>query len=104
MGTDWVLVKGYHDSGTIDGVFGPYTEQYADWLLSDALDCSSCNWTKAKLKNGPEPIPETTASAPADASRQELSCTQATTERAWQPTRQAPVSAFGFTGQRNQNI
>jgi len=34
----WVLVKGYHDSGTIDGVFGPYTEAHADWLLSTVLD------------------------------------------------------------------
>lgn len=47
-------MKGYYDSGTIDGVFGPYTETHADWLLTRILDCSSYNWTKAKLGIGPE--------------------------------------------------
>lgn len=51
---NWVLVKGYHDSGTIDGVYGPYTEAYTDWLLTTVLDCSSYNWTKVKLSSGPE--------------------------------------------------
>lgn len=50
----WVLVKGYYDTGTIDGVFGPYTEAEADWLLSNALDTSYSNWTKARLSDGPE--------------------------------------------------
>jgi hypothetical protein len=50
----WVLVKGYHDSGRIEGVLGPYAEEYADWLLGSVLDCSSFNWTKVKLSSGPE--------------------------------------------------
>ena len=50
----WVLVKGYHDSGTIDGVFGPYTEDYADWLLAEPLSNSYGNWTKVRLQSGPE--------------------------------------------------
>lgn len=50
----WVLVKGYHDSGTIDGVYGPYTEEYADWLLGNVLDGTYSNWTKARLSSGPE--------------------------------------------------
>jgi hypothetical protein len=49
-GTNWVLVKGHHDSGTIKGVYGPYTEQQADWLLAEILDCSSYNWTKTRLR------------------------------------------------------
>jgi hypothetical protein len=51
---NWVLVKGYHDSGTIDGVYGPYTEAHADWLLSDLLSNAYGNWTKVKLASGPE--------------------------------------------------
>jgi hypothetical protein len=52
---NWVLVKGYHDSGTIDGVFGPYAEAHADWLLGDLLGGSTYgNWTKVKLSSGPE--------------------------------------------------
>lgn len=50
----WVLVKGYHDGGTIDGVYGPYTEAHADWLLSGPLDGNYSNWTKHKLSSGPE--------------------------------------------------
>lgn len=50
----FALVKGYHDSGTIDGVYGPYTEAYIDWLLSGLLEYSSGNWTKVKLSSGPE--------------------------------------------------
>ena len=49
----FVLVKGHHDSGTIDGVFGPYTEKLCDWLLGNVLDCSSYNWTKVRLQDGP---------------------------------------------------
>lgn len=51
---NWVLVKGYHDSGTIDGVYGPYTEAYTDWLLAEPLGNSYGNWTKVKLSSGPE--------------------------------------------------
>lgn len=50
----WVLVKGYHDSGTIDDVFGPYSEEYANWLLRKMLDCSPNNWTMVRLSSGPE--------------------------------------------------
>jgi hypothetical protein len=50
----WVLVKGWHDQGGVEGVYGPYTEDFADWLLGHLLECSSCNWTKAKLSTGPE--------------------------------------------------
>lgn len=50
----WVLVKGYRDSGTIDGVYGPYAEEYADWLLAGLLEYHSSNWTKVKLSTGPE--------------------------------------------------
>lgn len=46
---DWVLVKGSHDSGTIDGVFGPYSEARAGWLLANMLDTSYSNWTKIEL-------------------------------------------------------
>lgn len=51
-GTNWVLVKGSHDSGTIHGVYGPYSELQADWLLTHFLDCSTYNWTKAELQEG----------------------------------------------------
>jgi hypothetical protein len=47
-------VKGYHDSGTINGVYGPYAEAYTDWLLKGPLEYSSSNWTKVKLSSGPE--------------------------------------------------
>jgi hypothetical protein len=50
----WVLVQGYHDSGTIDGVYGPYTEAEADWLLAGPLSSSYGNLTKVKLSRGPE--------------------------------------------------
>jgi hypothetical protein len=52
--TRWVLVEGYHDSGTINGVYGPYTEAYIDWLLAAPLQYHSGNWTKVKLSDGPE--------------------------------------------------
>lgn len=52
---EWVLVKGWHDSGTIDGVYGPYTEAHIDWLMQGLLEYSSGNWTKIKLSGGPEP-------------------------------------------------
>lgn len=51
---NWVLVKGYHDSGTINGVYGPYAEACIDWLLAGLLEYTSDNWTKVKLSNGPE--------------------------------------------------
>lgn len=54
---EWVLVKGYHDSCTIDDVFGPYTEEHANWLLRNMLDCSPNNWTMVKLSSGPEAEP-----------------------------------------------
>lgn len=50
----WVLVHGQHDSGTIEGVFGPYTEEHADWLLGSMLNATYGNWTKARLSSGPE--------------------------------------------------
>lgn len=50
----WVLVKGYHDSGTINGVYGPYAEAYIDWLLGGLLKYTTDNWTKIKLSSGPE--------------------------------------------------
>lgn len=50
----WVLIKGYHDSGTIDGVYGPYTEAYIDWLLAEPLSNGYGNLTKIKLSSGPE--------------------------------------------------
>lgn len=53
-GTNWVLVKGSHDSGTIHGVYGPYTEEHTDWLMRELLDCSSYNWTKAELQTWTE--------------------------------------------------
>lgn len=53
----WVLVQGYHDSGTIDSVIGPYTEEHADWLLSGLLASSYSNWTKVKLSSGPKEEP-----------------------------------------------
>lgn len=53
----WVLVKGWHDSGGVEGVYGPYTEAHADWLLGSLLDGSTHNWTKVKLSSGPEETP-----------------------------------------------
>lgn len=51
----WVLVEGYHDSGAINAVYGPYSEAHIDWLLAGLLQYhSGCNWTKHKLSNGPE--------------------------------------------------
>lgn len=44
-------------------------------------------------ESSPPPSPEPT---PPAASRQEISCTCATTERSWQPTVQTPASTFGF--------
>lgn len=49
----WVLVEGCHDSGSINGVYGPYTEAYIDWLLAAPLQYHSGNWTKVKLSSGP---------------------------------------------------
>lgn len=49
----WVLVKGWHDSGNVDAVYGPYEEKYVDWLLSNLLDNSTQNWMKVQLESGP---------------------------------------------------
>jgi hypothetical protein len=49
----WVLVKGWHDQGGIEGVYGLYSEEEADWILSALLDLSSYNWTKARVQAGP---------------------------------------------------
>lgn len=49
-----MLVKGWHDQGGVEGVYGLYSEEQADWILRELLDCSSCNWTKARLAAGPE--------------------------------------------------
>ena len=53
-GTNWVLVKGSHDSGTVHGVYGPYTEEHAGWLMRELLELSSYNWTMTELQTGPE--------------------------------------------------
>lgn len=50
---DWVLIKGFHDSGAINGVFGPYTKEHAEWLLNGMLDCTGFNWTLAEMKAAP---------------------------------------------------
>jgi hypothetical protein len=50
---EWVLVKGWHDSGTIDGVYGPYTEERARWLMGGMLEYASANWTLAGVQSGP---------------------------------------------------
>ena len=52
-GTTWVLVKGWHDSGTLEGVFGPYSQDHAEWLLKEMLDNSTNNWTLMQLATGP---------------------------------------------------
>ena len=52
-GTKFVLIKGYYDSGVIDGVYGPYTKEHAEWLLSGMLECSASNWTLAEMQTGP---------------------------------------------------
>lgn len=53
-GVHWVLVKGDHDSSTIHGAYGPYSEAYVDWLLFTVLSGSTGSWTKIKLSSGPE--------------------------------------------------
>ena len=50
---NWVLVKGFHDSGAIDGVFGPYTKEHAEWLLNGMLDRTGFNWTLAEMQAAP---------------------------------------------------
>lgn len=51
---NWVLVQGCSGSDSIDGVYGPYTEAHADWLLKGPLASSYAYWTKHKLSSGPE--------------------------------------------------
>lgn len=50
----WVLVKGWHDSGTIEAVLGPYTKERAEWIKATLLDESTYNWTVIELQGGPE--------------------------------------------------
>jgi hypothetical protein len=46
---DYVLVKGWHDSGNIDGVYGPYSWDQANWLLDNIADSSINNWSVIEL-------------------------------------------------------
>lgn len=50
----FVLTKGWHDAPGIDGVFGPYSEAEADWLLA-MMDPPTQNWQKHELQRGPWP-------------------------------------------------
>jgi hypothetical protein len=50
----WVIVKGHADSDTIHAVYGPYTEELADWLLQEFASDSFACWTKIQLSAGPE--------------------------------------------------
>ena len=50
----WVLVKGVPGSDAIDGVYGPFTEAYADWVLHTLASDSYAYWTRHKLSSGPE--------------------------------------------------
>lgn len=47
---DHVIIKGWHDSGSIEAVYGPYTQQQATWIHAEFLaDSSGNNWTVMKL-------------------------------------------------------
>jgi hypothetical protein len=46
----WVLVKGYHDSGAIDGVYGPFTKAHAEWLRDGPMQYAGA-WTLAELQD-----------------------------------------------------
>jgi hypothetical protein len=86
-----VLVKGWHDSGAIDGVYGPYSKARAEWIKEHLLDSSMQNWSVHELQDFAG------AGAPDEPERQELSCTSASTERApsWDFDKRKPA-AFGF--------
>lgn len=47
---DHVIIKGYHDQGKVEAVYGPYTQEMAQWYYSEFLaDGSGNNWTVMKL-------------------------------------------------------
>ena len=46
---DHVLIKGWHDQGGVEAVYGPYTKPQAEWLLTELLENSTYNWTLVKL-------------------------------------------------------
>jgi len=48
-----VLVKGYHDSGTIDGVYGPFTRSQVDFL-AEISDRGVNNYTIMELSQWPD--------------------------------------------------
>ena len=50
----WVIVKGTPDSDTIQAVYGPYTEELAEWLLQNFANDSFARWTKRPLLAAPK--------------------------------------------------
>jgi hypothetical protein len=50
---DHVLVKGWHDQGGVEAVYGPFSKPHAEWLLAELLENSAYNWTLAKLSTYP---------------------------------------------------
>lgn len=83
---DWVLIKGWHDNGQIEAVYGPYTEAQAKWLKDELLTDAMNNWTLAELRDFAEPE--------GPAKRDPASTTASSTQLA--PGRKTPASPMGF--------
>lgn len=104
---DHVLIKGWHDTGTIDAVYGPYTETEARWIYDNFLaDNSMNNWTVTKLDRftaytaAAEAAEASSTTTPDIPQRDPESTLNATTERtpAHQPRnwRHTTAQPFGF--------
>lgn len=49
---DHVIVKGWHDQGKIEAVYGPYAKERAEWIYGEFLaDGCGNNWTVVKLSD-----------------------------------------------------
>jgi hypothetical protein len=96
---DRVIIKGWHDSGTIDGVYGPYSQAEAQWIYEEFLvNGGGNNWTIAKIATfaSDEPPPSPEAVTEKASARDPASSTAAIIERAWTRATRPPAAPFGF--------
>jgi hypothetical protein len=56
-GRTHVLVKGWHESGAVEAVYGPYSEARCEWLRTEFTDGSANHWSTVPLSDFAEPPP-----------------------------------------------
>ena len=52
----WALVKHWHDSGGIDGVYGPFAEDESAWIRDNLIGESMCAWTRMEMEKMPASV------------------------------------------------